>query len=113
MAHIWNLATPDRRYGVTLQASDEGALSGTLIFEGTRYTVVGGWDAQFSLPGRNFSAFSLSGYIEQGTDAPSYIASAGYMYGSSGAPDGINILMDVSSSANGSVEQFRGVLNPL
>ena len=112
MAHVWNLATPDRRYGAALQASDEGALSGTLIFEGTRYTVVGGWDAQFSIPGRNFSAFSLSGQIEQGTDAPSFIASAGYIFGSSQAPDGIQILMDVSSSANGSVLHFFGVLNP-
>jgi hypothetical protein len=113
MAHVWNQATPDRRYGVTLQASDEGALSGTLIFEGTTYTVVGGWDAQFSLPGRNFSAFSLSGYITQSTDAPSFIASAGYMFGSSEAPVGMEILMDVSSSANGSVLQFRGTLAPV
>ena len=113
MPFIWKLANADRRYSVALEASDNGLLTGALIFDGTRYTVSGGWDASFSVPGRNFSAFALSGYTDQITPGvPNFVAATGIMTGPGSAPTQIDIQTDVSSSSDGSFHQFKGVLLP-
>lgn len=113
MPSIWKLASADRRYSLALEVTDNGALNGALIYDGTRYSVAGGWDASFSLPGRNFSAFALSGFTEQVTEgAPNFVASTGIMTGPGNAPTQIDIQMDVSSSSDGSFHQYKGVLLP-
>jgi hypothetical protein len=111
---IWKLASSDQRCSVAFEVNDDnGALNGALFFEKQRYDVAGGWDAAFSSPGRNFSAFALSGasgYIVK--EAPNYVAATGIMTGPGPAPTQIDIQVDVSSSSDGTITHYKGVLVP-
>jgi len=104
----WNLISQDHRYSIDVQALDNGALNGTLSYEGTTYAVAGGWDASYSLPGRNFSAFALSGSTSEA--APTFLSATGIMTGPGTAPTRIDIQIDLSASSDGSVRQYKGVL---
>lgn len=104
----WRLASSDRRCSVALEANDNGPLSGALTYEGQTYNVAGGWSASFSVPGRNFSAFSLFG--RTGNSIPDFVAATGIMTGAGTAPTQIDIQLDVSSSNAGTTEHYKGVL---
>jgi phospholipase C len=108
----WKLATPDYSVTLNLNAADNGALNGTLTFQGTSYNVAGGWDAAGSVPGRNYSAFSVSGRTPGLPDVPNWIAAAGIMTGPGNAPSKIDIRVGVSSSADGTLKRYSGVLVP-
>lgn len=104
----WRLASSDHRCSVALEANDNGPLSGALTYEGQTYNVAGGWDASFSVPGRNFSAFSLFG--RTGNPIPDFVAATGIMTGPGTAPTQIDIQLDVSSSNAGTIQHYKGVL---
>ncbi|MFN0112578.1 MAG: alkaline phosphatase family protein [Blastocatellia bacterium] len=107
----WNLISLDQIVAVSLEASgDNGQLSGTLTFEGKNYPVNGGWDASGSIPGRNFSAFSLSGRTQTQPDVPDWISAAGIMTGPGDKPTQIEIRLSVSSSSDGTLRKYSGVL---
>ena len=108
--HIWRLASSDHVCSVALEADDGGPLNGAIIFQGQTYNVAGGWDASFSLPGRNFSAFALSG--RTGTNVPDFVGATGIMTGESNAPTQIDIQLDVSSCNDGTIKHYKGVLVP-
>jgi hypothetical protein len=95
-----------------LNAADDGALNGTLTYAWALYNVAGGWDAAGSIPGRNYSAFSLSGRTAPLPDVPNWISASGIMTGSGTAPTQITIQADVSSSSDGSLKHYEGVLVP-
>ncbi|HME09345.1 MAG TPA: hypothetical protein VKG25_19960 [Bryobacteraceae bacterium] len=108
----WKLASSD--HALTLDLNTSGAqnevLSGTLVYEGKSYSVAGGWAASGSLPGRNASAFAVSG----GTAiaVPDYLAATGIMIGLGDSPTRIEIQVDTSSSADGKFQHYKGVLLP-
>jgi len=95
-----------------LNAADNGALNGALTYAGASYNVAGGWDAAGSVPGRNYSAFSVVGGTPKKTDVPNWISASGIMAGPGAAPTQINIQADVSSSSDGSLKHYEGVLVP-
>src|SRR5258708_6960115 len=111
MAH-WKLASSDHTMALDLNAADNGALNGALTYAGASYNVAGGWDAAGSVPGRNYSALSLSGRTPGLPDVPNWIAAAGIMTGPGNAPSKIDIRVGVSSSADGTLTRYSGVLVP-
>ncbi len=111
MAH-WKLASSDHTMALDLNAADNGALNGALTYAGASYNVAGGWDAAGSVPGRNYSALSVSGRTPSLPDVPNWISASGIMAGAGAAPTQINIQADVSSSSDGSLKHYEGVLVP-
>ena len=108
----WQLASSDHTILVNLFAGDSGGLSGTLNIGAKTYPVTGGWSASGSLPGRNYSAFSLSGH-SQNSDTPNdWISAAGIMTGPGNAPVKIDIQIDETSSYDGTFSHYTGVLLP-
>ncbi|SRR5712692_1970652 len=107
----WKLASPDQTLALDVDASGAtGTMNGTLNCLGISYRVTGGWDASGSVPGRNFSAFALSG--DNGATAPNWIAATGIMTGPGNAPTQIDIQVEVSSSSDGTLNHYKGVLVP-
>ena len=106
----WRLASSDHLCSVALVANDDGPLNGALTYNGQTYNVAGGWDAAFSVPGRNFSAFAVFG--RTGNAIPDFVAATGIMTGGSTAPAQIAIQLDVSSSNVGTIQHYKGVLVP-
>lgn len=104
----WKLASADHVLALDLNVGD-GPLNGTLTFEGKSFGVSGAWAAS-GVAGRAASAFGLSGVL--GGDRPTYIAATGIMTGPGAAPTQIEIQADVASSADGSINQYKGVLLP-
>src|SRR5260370_17123374 len=80
MAH-WKLASSDHTMALDLNAADNGALNGALTYAGASYNVAGGWDAAGSVPGRNYSALSVSGRTPSLPDVPNWISASGIMAG--------------------------------
>lgn len=108
----WKLASHDHSLKLDLQTAGTGdeVLHGTLVYKGISYGVAGAWAASGSLPGRNFSAFSVSG--NNGDMAPNWIAAAGIMTGPGTAPTRIDIQVGVSSALDGSLIHYSGLLLP-
>ena len=88
-----------------------GAMSGSLVFEGSTYYISGNWAASGSIPGRNYSAFALWGSDQQA--ATVYVAAVGTMDGPGSAPQSITI--NLSRASTGDDEQYGwdGVLTPM
>ena len=88
-----------------------GAMSGSLVFEGSTYYISGNWAASGSIPGRNYSAFALWGSDQQA--ATVYVAAVGTMAGPGSAPQSIAI--NLSRASTGDDEQYGwdGVLTPM
>ena len=103
---LWKLASTDRVLAVDLNV-DDGPLNGTVTFEGQSYSVSGAWAAG-GVDGRMASAFGLSGVLSG--DKPAYIAATGIMTGPGDAPAQIEIQAYTSSSADGSMKEYKGVL---
>jgi phospholipase C len=98
------------RLDLHTEGSEDEILRGTLILRGITYAVAGQWAAQFSLPERKFSAFSLSG---SNVDiSPNWIAAAGIMTGSGTAPARIDIQIMLASSREGSLPHISNFLLP-
>lgn len=109
----WKLVSTDHTLALNLDANDEnGALNGSLIYEGTRYPVTGAWAASGSIGGRNASAFARSGRTQTMPDVPSFLAAAGIMTGPGASPTRVDIQVDSSSSADGGFRHYQGVLLP-
>ncbi|MGA8431953.1 MAG: hypothetical protein WB729_19170 [Candidatus Sulfotelmatobacter sp.] len=108
MSH-WKLASSDRTLALDVEATDNGPMSGTMTYQGKAYSVTGSWAASGSMPQRNASAFTLSG--PTGEAAPNFIAATGIMIGS-GNPTQVNIQVDASSSADGTIQRYTGALYP-
>jgi hypothetical protein len=108
----WKLASAGREVAVDLNAGDDGALMGTITYTGRVFAVAGSWAASGSIPGRNASAFSFAGRTSGVPDVPSFVSASGIMAGPGNAPQSINIQLDVTSSADGTFEQYVGVLLP-
>ena len=110
----WNLASADHAVSLSLQltGSQTEVLTGTITFGGIQYGVAGGWAASGSVTGRNYSAFALSGSANGPNGAPNFIAATGIMSGFAAAPTQIDIQADISSSGNGTVVHYGGVLVP-
>jgi|GEM_PF-2762951 len=107
----WTLASADHTLAVELVAGDSGSLDGTLTCVGKSYPVSGGWSASGSVPGRNYSVFSLSGRTQTLPDVPDWIAAVGVMTGPGVAPEKIDLRVTVSSSSDGTLRQYSGVLS--
>lgn len=107
---LWKLVSSDQRCSVAFEVTDNGALNGALIYENKSYNVGGGWDASYSLPERHFSAFAFFG--RTGNSIPDFVAATGIMTGPGTAPTQIDIQVDVSSSNDGTLKHYKGVLVP-
>jgi hypothetical protein len=103
----WKLASADHSLALDLDVGD-GPLNGTLTFDGKVFTVFGSWAAS-GVDGRTASAFGVSGQTT--ADPLVYVAATGIMTGQN-APTQINILVDASSSADGTINHYEGVLLP-
>ena len=102
----WKLSSPD--HSVTLELNVAGgSLSGTATFNAKTFVVSG---AASGVAGKTASAFGLLGGSNEGR--PSFVAATGIMTGSTDAPTQIEIQLDVSSSADGTINQYQGVLLP-
>ena len=108
----WRLASRDSTVSLDLDVSGNGPLKGTLIFKGKRYPVTGEWAASGSVPGRNASAFSLAGRTEGLPDVPNFLAASGIMSGPGARPTQIDLRVGVSSSSDGTLTHYSGVLFP-
>jgi hypothetical protein len=102
----WKLASPDHSVTLELNVAN-GSLSGTATFNAKTYGVSGGASG---VAGKTASAFGLTGGSNEGR--PSFVAATGIMTGSNDAPTQIEIQLDVSSSADGTINQYQGVLLP-
>ncbi len=114
---LWKLTSLDQTLALNLDVSDDGPMNGTITFEGKSYSVEGAWDASGSLPGRNYSAFALAGSTGPQTaiftrldGAPNWIAASGIMTGPGHNPTQIDIRVSMSSSSEGGIRQYSGVL---
>lgn len=106
----WNLASPDFSVLLSFNVdSQNGALNGTLSFNGTMYPVSGAWAAS-GVTGRTASAFSVFGSTQAAS--PNFVAASGIMIGGGDAPTQIDIRLGVSSSTDGSLTHYSGVLVP-
>ena len=106
----WTFATPDRTLAVALVAGDEGSLNGTLTCAGKNYPVSGSWSAQGVTLSRNDFVFSLSGRTQTLPDVPDWIAAVGVVKSADVAPQRIELRVTVSSSTDGTIQQFSGTL---
>jgi phospholipase C len=108
----WKLASHDHSLTLDLQTSgqENNFLKGILTYKGIEYPVAGTWAASGSTPGRHSSAFSVTG--NNGDLAPAFIAATGIMTGSGDAPTRIDIQVGVSSSLDGSLVHYSGLLLP-
>jgi len=112
----WNLGSEPNQQGVrdvviAFQNNDaNGAVAGTLQFEGATYSVNGNWAAAGSIPGRNFSAFTLWGTDNQA--ATKYIAAAGTLDGGAN-PTSIQMNLIRASTGNDLQYGWSGVLTPM
>lgn len=106
----WKLASHDRILTLELETAGSGdeILHGTLTYQGMTYGVSGTWAASNSVI--KYSAFSVAG--NDGLSAPTWIAAAGIMTGPGTAPERIDIHLSLSSTSNGSLVQYDGVLLP-
>ena len=106
---LWKLASADHTVSLNVNAMDadphDGEMNGTITYKGTIYNVSGGWAA--SGFARHATAFGLSG-ASQGT----FIAATGIMTGPSTAPARIDIQVDLSSTSDGTIEDYKGALFP-
>lgn len=102
-----------RQVILKVDADGDGNMKGTIEFQilGITYSVNGQWAASFSVPGRNASAFVLSG--NNGEPAPNFLAAAGIMEGPGNAPESITLNLIVSSSGQGDITTWEEVLNPI
>jgi hypothetical protein len=113
----WNLGSEQHPNGsrdvVIAFVNDDstGHVGGTLTFMGRTFYVDGNWAASGSIPGRNYSAFSLWGSDEQA--ATEYVAAAGTMRGSGSAPDRIDLNLIRASSGDGQQYGWDGKLLPI
>jgi hypothetical protein len=107
----WKLATPDKILAMSLDASDNGPMKGTLTYDGVSFPVNGGWVASGSVSGRNFSAFALYGSNQ--VAAPDWISAAGIMTGPGNRPTQIDIQVDISSSPSGRLSHYSAILLPV
>jgi hypothetical protein len=106
----WKLASASPPVTLNVSAGDTGAVSGTLTSGPATYTVSGHWAASGSVPGRNASAFSVSG--QSSAAAPVFVAAAGIMVGPGGSPRSVSIQLSESSSADGTVKETAAALTP-
>lgn len=105
----WKLASSDHVVALELNVGDDGPLTGTLTLNGNSYGVTGEYAAS-GVEGRAASPFGLSGVI--GGDMPAYIAATGIMTGPGAAPTQIQIQAFTSSSADGTITEYKGILLP-
>ena len=109
----WNLATLDGATPLilTVNAGGDGSLAGTLTCGGIVYSVSGRWAASGALPGRNASAFYLLGGTSD--PGPTMLGAAGIMAGPGQQPVQVTLQVTVSSSADGGLRTYSGVLVPI
>ncbi|NNC73037.1 MAG: hypothetical protein HKN78_09200 [Sphingomonadaceae bacterium] len=113
----WILGSEEQSDGsrdVTIDFQNDdstGQMGGTLVFKGKPFFIKGAWAASGSIPGRNYSAFSLWGSDQQ--DATEFVAVAGTMDGPGSAPQSIS--MNLIRVSTGDDEQYGwdGVLKPM
>ncbi len=107
----WILSSLDGTVSINFNADGGGAISGTMVKNGENYAIAGGWAASGSVPGRNFSAFEVSG---QDPNADShYIAAAGNMSGPGDWPNAVQIAGAACSVTDGVVNAFTQTLLPV
>jgi phosphatidylserine/phosphatidylglycerophosphate/cardiolipin synthase-like enzyme len=112
MAH-WTLLCADPPVRLDVDAGDNGPVQGTLTVGTATYPVSGSWAASGSVPGRNASAFSVSGAVSPaGSAAATFVAAAGIMDGPGPSPVQIALRVFVSSSGNGTMTSYDVVLLP-
>jgi hypothetical protein len=104
----WKVASPDRSIVLDLNVAD-GPLNGSLTWDGKVFNVSGSWAAS-GVDKRNASAFAVSGQIPG--DKPIYVGATGIMTGSADAATQIKIQVDASSSVDGTINHYEGVLLP-
>lgn len=109
---LWNVANSDFTLVLDVEAFDDGPqdgnMVGTIIYQGTLYSVHGGWAA--SGPGRAASAFYLVGWSN--ADQPNYIAATGIMTGPGNAPIQVDLRMGFAASSDGNLSEYDEVLLP-
>ena len=109
----WNFASSDFTVSLSFDVdSEHGRLNGTLNFKGITYALLpksGLWAAS-GVNGRKATPFVLLGTT--GTDAPNYLGATGIVTGEGETPTQIDINIGVSSSLDGSLIKYKGVLKP-
>jgi len=88
-----------------------GAMAGTLTFEGGTFGISGNWAASGSISGRNYSAFAL--YGSNGQAATQYIAATGTMAGPGPSPQSIQLNLIRVSTGDDLQYGWDGKLLPM
>jgi hypothetical protein len=111
----WIFASSDKSFSVDLNADRATArLNGAVSFDGKSFLVAGESIESPLIPGGGLdSAFSFSGQTQPSSDVPDFISASGIMNGDGSNTPGINIEADVSSSADGTLRHYSGVLLPV
>jgi hypothetical protein len=113
----WNMGSKPHGDGsrdvvIAFQNDDSnGAMSGTVQFEGGTFRISGNWAASGSVPGRNYSAFALWGSNQQG--ATQYIAATGTMVGPGPSPQAVQLNLIRVSTADDLQYGWDGKLLPM
>lgn len=109
---VWKLHNKhrDRVFGVQLEATDNGGLSGTVNDQEATFQANGQWAASDSIPGRNYSAFSFSG--RSGDPSPIFYSASGIMTGPGNNPTNIVISLLLARTGDGTSESWSGTLYP-
>ncbi len=109
---MWNLASTNTVpiIKLSVNASGNGPVNGTLSCGDDTYTVAGSWAASGSVPGRNASVFNIAGNSPD--PGPRFLSAAGIMVGPGDQPTQITIQIFIASSADGSLQYFGSVLSP-
>lgn len=107
----WNFTSDDQSVTVNLmETSNNGALWGTVTYQGTQYPVAGMWQASDSLPGRSTSNLQLSGQVETAPGVPDYVALSGLIRGIAPNMGPMDVVVQAVSSATGQLSQVEAHL---
>lgn len=107
----WILSSLDGTVSINFNVDGGGGVSGSMVKSGESYAIAGRWAASFSVPGRNFSAFEVSG---QAPNVDShFIAASGNMSGPGGWPNAVQIAGAACSVTDGVVNTFNQTLLPV
>ncbi|MFM5895360.1 MAG: hypothetical protein ACKOQM_13130 [Novosphingobium sp.] len=107
----WILSSLDGTVSINFNVDGNGGVGGSMVKSGENYTIGGQWSASGSIPGRNFSAFEVSGQ-DPSVDSH-YIAAAGNMSGPGDWPWAVQIGGAACSVTDGVVNSFIQTLLPV
>lgn len=110
----WHFTNADQTVTVNLsENSSNGAVWGTITYQGSDYPVSGMWQASYGggIAARKTSNLQLSGQFD-GTSIPDFIALSGLIRGTAPNMTEMNVTLNMASTGSGEVNQVSADLAP-